>query len=95
MKLKVLLISFSIIIAFFSTGYSIDELYIKVKVESVDKASNTIHATGLTGPCKGYHLILKSHNLKAEFVRGKEIFVLIDSNTCKNNGVYELKEVSP
>ncbi|MCX7760596.1 MAG: hypothetical protein N2Z81_05350 [Hydrogenothermaceae bacterium] len=74
---------------------AVDELYIKVKVESIDKASNTIHATGLTGPCKGYHLKLKGDFKKADIKKGDEIFVSINSNVCENNGVYELKEVSP
>lgn len=79
----------------FLHGKAVDELYIKVKVESIDKAAGVISAIGLTGACKGYNLKLKGDFKKTDIKKGDEIFVSINSNVCENNGVYTIHGVSP
>ncbi|ADO45819.1 hypothetical protein Hydth_1434 [Hydrogenobacter thermophilus TK-6] len=75
-------------------GYSIDELYIRVRVESYEPKTGTLKVIGTSGACRGYkmNLISKPGSSQYQSLINREIYVLIDSSICQDGGTYRIKE---
>ncbi len=73
-------------------GYSIDELYIRVRVESYEPKTGTLKVIGTSGACRGYKMnLIAERSDQWDKLVGKEVSVMIDSNTCQDGGTYRIK----
>jgi len=77
------------LLGFVFLSFGVDELFIRVKVLDYDQKAGVLKVEGISGSCRGYKMNIKVGN-SGEFKNliGKDMYLTIDSNTCKDGGTY-------